>query len=98
MNYKPVEHLARSLNDSVTFAADVRLAMLEREGEHNLFTTVAKWDWSCGGFAASFYPVMPYPLAHPAAILGLWCFCPQYLSFPGRIILVRSYSEPWFNQ
>src|SRR6185503_14629770 len=29
---------------------------------------------------------MPFPLAHPAAVLPLRRFCPRYLSFPALII------------
>ncbi len=29
---------------------------------------------------------MPFPLAHPAAVLPLRCLCPRYLSFPALVI------------
>ena len=35
--------------------------------------------------ASSFEPVMPFPVAHPAAILPLRRYCPRYLSFPALI-------------
>ncbi len=45
-----------------------------------------KSGWSFHSFAANFDPSMPFPLAHPAAILPLRRYCPRYLSFPALII------------
>jgi hypothetical protein len=43
-------------------------------------------DWPVPAPGSSFSRKMPFPLAHPAAVLPLRCFCPRYLSFPALII------------
>jgi hypothetical protein len=42
--------------------------------------------WPPLGRASKFTPVMPFPLAHPAAILPLRRYCPRYLSLPALIV------------
>jgi len=43
-------------------------------------------DWFCWRFVVNFWLIMPFPLAHPAAVLPLRRYCPRYLSFPALII------------
>ena len=42
--------------------------------------------WPSGAFAANFVPSMPFPLAHPAAVLPLRRCCPRYFSLPALVI------------
>jgi hypothetical protein len=39
-----------------------------------------------GGLAIRYDSAMPFPLAHPAAVLPLRRFCPRYLDFPALVI------------
>jgi hypothetical protein len=42
--------------------------------------------WLPNWFAASFVMTMPFPLAHPAAVLPLRRYCPRYFNFPALVI------------
>jgi hypothetical protein len=60
-----------------------RLGALITENELN---TKIRSDWPACGFIGILKPVMPFPLAHPAAVLPLRRFCPQRLSFAALVI------------
>jgi hypothetical protein len=46
----------------------------------------AKSGWSLPGVGDILKGSMPFPLAHPAAVLLLRRYCPRYLSFPALVI------------
>jgi hypothetical protein len=45
-----------------------------------------KSDSPSGGFLSILEQAMPFPLAHPAAVLPLRRFCPRRLSFPALVV------------
>jgi len=46
----------------------------------------SKSGWPFNRLDVNFGRFMPYPLAHPAAVLPLQRYCPRYLNFPALVI------------
>ena len=50
------------------------------------FSVKSKSGWPFNSLAGNFGWFMPFPLAHPAAVLPLRRYCPRHLNFPALVI------------